>query len=91
MDQGIEVVGELGADARLLEVAVGVGDLAVDEVARFGALGVFKPAVGVSDSGAEVVVGYGDGFRGWGWWEGDVISAVDGLRGGGGLGVGGGG
>ena len=41
-DEGVEGVGELGADAGLLEVTVGVGELLVKEGAGFGGFGVFS-------------------------------------------------
>ena len=75
----VEVILDLVADVVLLQVARRVGVLFVDEGARFGALGVFEPAVVVRDFGAEVVVDDRIGFDRGRWGKGDAVAAVDGL------------
>ena len=79
MLERIEIVDGLGADAVLFEIAGGVGFCCVDEGARLGALGVFKPAIVVGDFRAEVVVD--DGIRIGNGRAGkrDAVAAVDGL------------
>ena len=75
----VQVVQYLRMDARLLEIARSVGILGVDEGARLGALGVFKPAITVWDFGAKIIVGHGNGIDNRRGRQGDAFAAMNDL------------
>ena len=77
--QRVQIVHRLLADARLLQIALRIGVLRVDEGPRLGAFGVFQPAVAVGNLGPEVVVGNGNRLDGGRRRQGNPLASVNRL------------